>query len=85
MTVSLYMVGIACSQILMGPLSDRFGRRPVLLAGLGLMVVERGLQLRREPAATDRRAFLSGVWRRHRHGGQPRHHATSIAASASPP
>jgi DHA1 family bicyclomycin/chloramphenicol resistance-like MFS transporter len=39
MTVSLYMVGIACSQIIMGPLSDRFGRRPVLLAGLGLMVL----------------------------------------------
>ena len=39
MTVSLYMVGLACSQIIMGPLSDRFGRRPVLLAGLGLMVV----------------------------------------------
>jgi len=38
MAVSLYMVGIACSQIIMGPLSDRFGRRPVLLAGLGLMV-----------------------------------------------
>ena len=38
MTVSLYMVGIACSQIVMGPLSDRFGRRPVLLAGLALMV-----------------------------------------------
>src|ERR1700694_268213 len=38
MTVSLYMVGIALSQIIMGPLSDRFGRRPVLLAGLGLMV-----------------------------------------------
>jgi DHA1 family bicyclomycin/chloramphenicol resistance-like MFS transporter len=39
MTVSLYMVGIACSQIIMGPLSDRFGRRPVLLAGLGLTVL----------------------------------------------
>ena len=39
MTVSLYMVGIACSQIIMGPLSDKFGRRPVLLAGLGLMLV----------------------------------------------
>src|SRR3954468_22836318 len=39
MTGSLYMVGIACSQIIMGPLSDQFGRRPVLLAGLGLMVV----------------------------------------------
>lgn len=38
MTVSLYMVGIALSQLTMGPLSDRFGRRPVLLAGLALMV-----------------------------------------------
>src|SRR5258707_3083207 len=38
MTVSLYMVGIACSQIIMGPLSDRFGRRPVLLGVMGLMV-----------------------------------------------
>ncbi|CAN7750945.1 multidrug effflux MFS transporter [Bradyrhizobium sp. LjRoot220] len=38
MTVSLFMVGIACSQIIMGPLSDRFGRRPVLLCGLALMV-----------------------------------------------
>lgn len=39
MTVSLYMVGIACSQIIMGPLSDRYGRRPVMLGGLALMVV----------------------------------------------
>ncbi len=39
MTVSLYMVGIALSQLIMGPLSDRFGRRPVLLGGLALMVV----------------------------------------------
>ena len=38
MAVSLYMVGVACSQLIMGPLSDRFGRRPVLLAGLALMV-----------------------------------------------
>ncbi|WP_322517746.1 multidrug effflux MFS transporter [Rhodopseudomonas palustris] len=38
MTVSLYMVGLACSQLIMGPLSDRFGRRPVLLGGLTLMV-----------------------------------------------
>ena len=34
MTVSLYMVGIACSQLVMGPLSDRFGRRPILIAGM---------------------------------------------------
>src|SRR6202011_2199464 len=36
MTVSLYMVGIACSQLIMGPLSDRFARRTVLVAGPGL-------------------------------------------------
>src|SRR6195952_1061908 len=42
MTVSLYMVGLGCSQIMMGPLSDRFGRRPVLLAGLGMMVIASG-------------------------------------------
>jgi DHA1 family bicyclomycin/chloramphenicol resistance-like MFS transporter len=38
MTVSLFMVGLALSQIVVGPLSDRYGRRPVLLGGLGLMV-----------------------------------------------
>lgn len=38
MTVSLFMVGLAFSQIITGPLSDRFGRKPVLLGGLGLMV-----------------------------------------------
>jgi DHA1 family bicyclomycin/chloramphenicol resistance-like MFS transporter len=36
LTVSLYLVGLACSQLLMGPLSDRFGRRPVALVGLCL-------------------------------------------------
>jgi DHA1 family bicyclomycin/chloramphenicol resistance-like MFS transporter len=39
MTVSLYMVGLAFSQLIMGPLSDKFGRRPVLIAGLSLMVL----------------------------------------------
>jgi len=36
MTISFYMVGLAISQISMGSLSDRFGRRPVVLAGIGL-------------------------------------------------
>ena len=39
MTVSFYMVGLAISQMVMGPLSDHFGRRPILLAGLGLSVI----------------------------------------------
>ena len=38
LTVSLFLVGLAIAQLVMGPLSDRFGRRPVLLAGLALTV-----------------------------------------------
>ena len=38
LTVSLFLVGLAVAQLVMGPLSDRFGRRPVLLAGLTLTV-----------------------------------------------
>ncbi len=36
MTVSLYIFGLAVGQLVYGPLSDRFGRRPVLMAGLAL-------------------------------------------------
>jgi len=32
LTISLYLVGYAIGQILYGPVSDRFGRKPVLLA-----------------------------------------------------
>ncbi len=38
LNVVLFMVGLAISQIVTGPLSDRYGRRPVLLAGLSLSV-----------------------------------------------
>ncbi|MBN8981402.1 MAG: multidrug effflux MFS transporter [Rhizobiales bacterium] len=37
LNVSLFMVGLACSQLVTGPLSDKFGRRPVLLTGLVIM------------------------------------------------
>jgi DHA1 family bicyclomycin/chloramphenicol resistance-like MFS transporter len=36
LTLSLYLISIATAQLLLGPLSDRFGRRPVVLAGLTL-------------------------------------------------
>lgn len=36
LTVSLYLIGMAAGQLVYGPLSDRFGRRPVLLGGLAL-------------------------------------------------
>jgi MFS transporter, DHA1 family, multidrug resistance protein len=36
LTVSLYLLGLAVAQLIFGPLSDRFGRRPVVLTGLAL-------------------------------------------------
>lgn len=38
-TVSAYFLGLAAGQLLSGPLSDRFGRRRVLLVGLGLYLL----------------------------------------------
>ncbi|KTB59698.1 multidrug effflux MFS transporter [Pseudomonas fluorescens] len=39
LTLTLYTLGSAISLLVSGPLTDRFGRRPVLLAGLLLYVV----------------------------------------------
>lgn len=36
LALTLFLVGIGVGQLIYGPLSDRYGRRPVLLAGLGL-------------------------------------------------
>ena len=34
LTISLYILGLAFGQLIYGPISDRFGRRPTLIAGL---------------------------------------------------
>jgi len=39
MTVSLYIIGLAVGQLIYGPLSDRYGRRRVLMAGLAIYTV----------------------------------------------
>ena len=39
LTLSMFVAGFGGAQLVIGPLSDRYGRRPVLLAGLSLYVV----------------------------------------------
>ncbi|MFZ6656864.1 multidrug effflux MFS transporter [Undibacterium sp. TJN19] len=39
LTLSLFVVGFGGAQLVIGPLSDRFGRRPVVIAGLGLYLM----------------------------------------------
>jgi DHA1 family bicyclomycin/chloramphenicol resistance-like MFS transporter len=39
LTLSLYLFSLASAQLLLGPLSDRFGRRPVVIAGLSVAVI----------------------------------------------
>jgi len=38
LALTLYLVGVGVGQLAYGPLSDRFGRRPMMLAGLGIYV-----------------------------------------------
>ncbi|QHS11410.1 Bcr/CflA family multidrug efflux MFS transporter [Sinimarinibacterium sp. NLF-5-8] len=39
LTLSIYFIGLAFGQLLYGPLADRFGRRALLLIGLGIYTV----------------------------------------------
>src|ERR1051326_5592304 len=39
LVLTLFLAGIAAGQLVYGPVSDRFGRRPVLLAGLAMFLV----------------------------------------------
>ncbi|MCX7897896.1 MAG: multidrug effflux MFS transporter [Rhodocyclaceae bacterium] len=37
-TLSLFVIGFGAAQLLSGPLSDRFGRRPVLIGGIAIYI-----------------------------------------------
>jgi DHA1 family bicyclomycin/chloramphenicol resistance-like MFS transporter len=39
LTITLYLIGLAIGQLVYGPISDRFGRRPVLLVGLAVFTL----------------------------------------------
>lgn len=51
LTLSVFVIGFGAAQLAIGPLSDRFGRRPVLLWGLGLYL-----------AASVLCAFAPSIW-----------------------
>lgn len=39
LTLTLYLLATAFSQLILGPLSDKYGRRPIILLGVGLYVI----------------------------------------------
>ncbi|KEI34678.1 transport protein [Francisella sp. W12-1067] len=39
LTLSVYLFGLAISQLIYGPLSDRYGRRPIILMGMVIFVI----------------------------------------------
>lgn len=39
LTITLYLLGVSLSQLVYGPLSDRYGRKPIILIGLSIAVL----------------------------------------------
>lgn len=39
LTLSVFLAGFGAGQLIYGPLSDRFGRRPIMMIGLGIYVL----------------------------------------------
>ena len=81
-TISSYLLGFAVGQILYGPISDRHGRKPVLVGGYRSLLrgkpCLRVFQLDRNAHC---RPSVSGTRRLRRHRAHPRRlYATSIRA-----
>ena len=52
LTLSLYLIAFATAQLFYGPISDRWGRRPVLLGGLGIFIAGTALCLAAQDIGT---------------------------------
>jgi len=55
-TLSIFLIGFAVAQLIYGPLSDRFGRKPVLMAGIILFFIS---------SAGIGRQCRTGTWQGH--------------------
>ncbi len=86
LTISAYLIGFALGQILYGPLSDRHGRKPVLVGALALYCAA-SLLVRAVgfAADADRRARFAGARRLRRHRAGARHRARPLLGGARRP
>ena len=74
LTVTLYFLGLASAQLLYGPFTDRFGRKPLLYTGLGLYTLGAlGSALAPTFGVLITSRFLWGVGRRRTPCPYPRH------------
>ncbi len=81
-SMTAFFIGMAAGGLVYGPASDRFGRRPALLAGIALYVrrLDR-LRSRPDDRLADRRAFRPGARRVCRAGDRPRRGPRSLPPS----
>jgi MFS transporter, DHA1 family, multidrug resistance protein len=62
LVIGVFLAGFAVAQLILGPVSDRFGRRPVLLAGLAVYAAAGAACLRAETLETLLAArFIQGI------------------------
>ena len=82
LTISLYILGLAVGQLVYGPASDRFGRRPTLLVGLSIFTIASVAGLFAPDTHTlDHRALFPGCRRVFGAGARPRHHPRHVAGA----
>ena len=61
MVLSIFLLGFGVGQFVMGPLSDRFGRRPLLLGGMTIYCIAACLRSRHLPLKPAAARALQGL------------------------